>query len=107
MLQTLPAYRLPNGILKNEIQVILDAGVELKTGVHVASAGGLLGEGYQAVFAAVGVLSAVQAAERREEVALARGGERHARVAQQQRNTWRNLEAGPPWSCRSPAFLRL
>jgi NADH-quinone oxidoreductase subunit F len=55
MLQTLPAYRLPKDILKKEIQVILDTGVELKTGVHVASAGSLLAEEYQAVFVATGV----------------------------------------------------
>jgi formate dehydrogenase beta subunit len=55
MHQAIPAYRLPKDILKSEIQRILDLGIDLKTGFHVGSAELLLAQGYQAVFAAIGM----------------------------------------------------
>ncbi|RJO61142.1 MAG: FAD-dependent oxidoreductase [Dehalococcoidia bacterium] len=60
MRQTIPAYRLPKDVLKNEIQQILDLGVELKTNSRVSSAESLLAEGYQAVFAAIGLHGRMQ-----------------------------------------------
>jgi NADH-quinone oxidoreductase subunit F len=56
MQQTIPAYRLPKDMLQNEINEILSLGVELRTGSPVSSVQSLLDEGYQAVFAAVGML---------------------------------------------------
>jgi NADPH-dependent glutamate synthase beta subunit-like oxidoreductase/ferredoxin/coenzyme F420-reducing hydrogenase delta subunit len=55
--QGVPAYRLPRDVLDEEIQAILDLGVEVKTGlpigkdVHVED---LLEQGFQAVFLAIG-----------------------------------------------------
>jgi NADPH-dependent glutamate synthase beta subunit-like oxidoreductase len=55
MLQTIPAYRLPKDVLNNEIEAILEIGIELKTDSRVESAQSLLAEGYGAVFAATGM----------------------------------------------------
>jgi NADH-quinone oxidoreductase subunit F len=55
MQQTIPAYRLPKDILQNEINEILSLGVEIKTDSPVSSVQSLFNEGYQAVFAAVGM----------------------------------------------------
>jgi NADH-quinone oxidoreductase subunit F len=55
MRQTIPAYRLPKDVLRNEVQGILDLGVELKTNSRVSSAESLLAEGYQAAFVATGM----------------------------------------------------
>lgn len=50
----IPSYRLPREEVKREVDIILEAGVELKTGVNVESAPALLAEGYDAVLVAVG-----------------------------------------------------
>ncbi|MCL6465127.1 MAG: FAD-dependent oxidoreductase [candidate division WOR-3 bacterium] len=53
----IPAYRLPREVLDKEIQLILDAGVELKLNSPVNSTAELeqlLNDGYQAVFVALG-----------------------------------------------------
>ena len=53
----IPAYRLPREVLEKEIQLILDAGVELKLNSPVSSTTelkALFNEGYQAVFVALG-----------------------------------------------------
>ncbi|UCD87911.1 MAG: FAD-dependent oxidoreductase, partial [Desulfobacterales bacterium] len=52
-----PAYRLPKNVLDNEIQAIVDLGVEVKTGVWVGQdikLTDLLEEGYKAVFMGIG-----------------------------------------------------
>ena len=53
----IPDYRLPQDILQQEIQEILDLGVELRTGVTFGrdvTLESLMQEGYEAVFLAVG-----------------------------------------------------
>lgn len=50
----IPAYRLPLDVLDAEIEEIRKAGVEIKTGVRIESPEGLLAEGYDAVFLAIG-----------------------------------------------------
>jgi NADH-quinone oxidoreductase subunit F len=51
----IPRYRLPEEQLDGEIHGIIEsAGVEIRTGVAVLSAGELLGAGYDAVFLAIG-----------------------------------------------------
>lgn len=50
----IPSYRLPRAEVQAEIDVILEAGVNLKTGVDVKNAAGLLREGYDSVVVAVG-----------------------------------------------------
>ncbi|NPV14230.1 FAD-dependent oxidoreductase [candidate division WOR-3 bacterium] len=53
----IPAYRLPREVLDKEIQLIVDAGVELKLNSPVSSTAELeqlLKDGYQAVFVALG-----------------------------------------------------
>ena len=50
----IPEYRLPNDIVDKDIKAIAGRGVEIKTGTRVESAGELLKNGYQAVFAATG-----------------------------------------------------
>jgi NADPH-dependent glutamate synthase beta subunit-like oxidoreductase/coenzyme F420-reducing hydrogenase delta subunit len=52
-----PEYRLPGNVLDEEIQAIVDLGVEVKTGVRIGkevTLAGLSGEGYEAVFVAIG-----------------------------------------------------
>ena len=50
----IPSYRLPNDVLDKEIQYILDLGVEARTSTPVADPKSLLGDGFNAVFAAPG-----------------------------------------------------
>jgi len=52
-----PAYRLPKKVLEEEIQAILDLGIEVKTGVRIGQdikLADLADEGYKAVFVAIG-----------------------------------------------------
>lgn len=50
----IPKYRLPWSELDKEIDVIREAGVEIKTNTRVTSAPELLGQGFDAVLAAIG-----------------------------------------------------
>ncbi len=50
----IPAYRLPDELLDGEINTMLEAGFELKTGVSVESPRELLGQGYDAVLVSIG-----------------------------------------------------
>lgn len=50
----IPAYRLPDTTLDDEIGTILEVGIELISGSRVESPEDLLGEGYHAVLIAVG-----------------------------------------------------
>ena len=50
----IPAYRLPRNVLDAEIEAIKRAGVEVRTGVRIESLDGLLAQGYDAAFLAVG-----------------------------------------------------
>ena len=52
-----PAYRLPKDVLDEEIQTILDLGVEVKTGIRMGEElqlGDLFDQGYKAAFLAIG-----------------------------------------------------
>lgn len=51
----IPGYRLPNDVLDREVAVVQERGVEIKTGIRVASSKELLQEGYDSVFVASGV----------------------------------------------------
>ncbi len=57
----IPGYRLPEEVLDQEIQAILDLGVELETGVKVGEANDLeqLREDYDAVYVALGAQQGV------------------------------------------------
>jgi NADPH-dependent glutamate synthase beta subunit-like oxidoreductase len=50
----IPEYRLPQDAIRSEIREIADIGVEIKTNTRVDSVDRLLGEGYAAVFVAIG-----------------------------------------------------
>jgi len=50
----IPDYRLPPEVLDSEIDVIKDAGVEIKLNTKVESVDSLFGQGYEAVFLAPG-----------------------------------------------------
>ena len=50
MRSNIPAFRLPGAVLDEEIDAILDTGVELRLGAPVDSLAGLLEQGYDAVF---------------------------------------------------------
>ncbi len=50
----IPAYRLPRRVLDAEIEYIKQAGVKMEPGTRVQSVDGLLGQGYDAVFLALG-----------------------------------------------------
>ncbi|MFI5311596.1 MAG: FAD-dependent oxidoreductase [Gemmatimonadales bacterium] len=50
----IPAFRLPPKVLDEEIDYVLDMGVEMKYGTPVTSLKGLLAEGYDAVFVGSG-----------------------------------------------------
>lgn len=50
----IPGYRLPNGIVDRDIQVIEQAGVDIRTHTKIDSAEALLEKGYDAVFVAAG-----------------------------------------------------
>lgn len=50
----IPAYRLPPDVLDAEIEDVKKAGIELKTTTRIDSVDGLLAQGYDAVFIAVG-----------------------------------------------------
>ena len=54
MRTNIPAFRLPESVLMEEIGYILDMGVDLKLGTPVNSMTELLGEGYDAVFVGTG-----------------------------------------------------
>lgn len=54
MRSNIPAFRLPEEVLMEELGYILDMGVELKLGSPVESMSALLGEGYDAVFVGTG-----------------------------------------------------
>ncbi len=50
----IPRYRLPKEVLDNEIEGIKSVGVEIKTNTKVESLDSLRGQGYKAVFLAIG-----------------------------------------------------
>ena len=54
MLSNIPAFRLPEDVLNEEMQYILDMGVELKLNSPVESMSALLEEDYDAVFVGTG-----------------------------------------------------
>lgn len=54
MRSNIPAFRLPESVLMEELGYILDMGVELKLGTPVASMSALLKEGYDAIFVGTG-----------------------------------------------------
>ena len=54
MRSNIPAFRLPEDVLMEELGYILDMGVELKLGTPVNSMSDLLGQGYDAVFVGTG-----------------------------------------------------
>ena len=54
MRSNIPAFRLPAEVLDEEIDAILNTGVELRFGARVDSLGALLDEGYDAVFVGSG-----------------------------------------------------
>jgi len=54
MRSNIPAFRLPEDVLMEEIGYILDMGVELKLNTPVTSMSSLLEEGYDAVFVGTG-----------------------------------------------------
>lgn len=54
MRSNIPAFRLPEEVLMEEIGYILDMGVDLKLGTPVSSMKSLLDEGYDAVFVGTG-----------------------------------------------------
>ena len=56
----IPEYRLPLNILDREIDEIKNAGVKIKTGTKVNSLDKLLGQGYDAVFVAIGTSNDLQ-----------------------------------------------
>lgn len=56
----IPAYRLPKDILDNEINIIREHGVEIKTGYPVKNPDEVLGRDYKAVFAATGAWSSLK-----------------------------------------------
>ena len=56
----IPEYRLPREVLDREIEEIKSAGVEIKTNSKVGSLDMLFGQGYNAVFVAVGAHQGVK-----------------------------------------------
>jgi len=50
----IPAYRLPRDIIQSEIEDIVRLGVEIKTNTRIEDPEGLLKEGFDAVFIAIG-----------------------------------------------------
>ena len=56
----IPAYRLPREILDAEIEDIKKAGIEIRTNTRIESLDGLLAQGYDAAFLAVGAHSGVR-----------------------------------------------
>jgi formate dehydrogenase (NADP+) beta subunit len=54
MRTNIPAFRLPGTVLDEEVNMILDMGVDLRLGTPVTSMRALLGEGYDAVFVGSG-----------------------------------------------------
>jgi len=54
MRSNIPAFRLPEKVLSEELDAILDMGVELKLGAEIASMSALLDEGWDAVFVGTG-----------------------------------------------------
>lgn len=54
MRSNIPSFRLPENVLNEEIQMILDMGVELKDNHPIESMDDLLAEGYDAVFVGTG-----------------------------------------------------
>ena len=50
----IPAYRLPRAVLDAEIEEIIKAGIDVKTGTRIESPDNLLAQGYDAAFLAVG-----------------------------------------------------
>ena len=54
MRSNIPSFRLPEEVLADETQVILDMGVEIRYNSPVTSLRGLLSEGFDAVFVGVG-----------------------------------------------------
>ncbi|MDX1487349.1 MAG: FAD-dependent oxidoreductase [Acidiferrobacterales bacterium] len=54
MRSNIPAFRLPPGVLDEEINIIVDMGVDLRLGAPITSLKSLLEEGYDAVFVGTG-----------------------------------------------------
>ncbi len=50
----IPEYRLPRDVLSAEIDIIREAGVEIRTGARIESVDDLLKDGYNAVFLGIG-----------------------------------------------------
>ena len=64
----IPGYRLPREVLRAEIAEIEDVGVDIKTNVRIESLDKLLGDGYHAVFLALGAHKDVKMRVEGEEV---------------------------------------
>jgi heterodisulfide reductase subunit A-like polyferredoxin len=56
----IPAYRLPNDVIDDDISNLTNIGVEIKTGVRVDAPGKLKDDGFDAVLVATGTHRAVQ-----------------------------------------------
>ena len=54
MRTNIPAFRLPEAVLNDEINMILEMGVDLRLGHQITSMGSLLAEGFDAVFVGTG-----------------------------------------------------
>ena len=54
MRSNIPSFRLPDQVLEEETQVILDMGVEIRYNTPVTSLRALLDEGFDAIFVGVG-----------------------------------------------------
>jgi len=70
----IPDYRLPKDILAAEIGAIKNAGVDIKTNSKVESPAGLLEQGYDAVFVAVGAAKGVSLGVEGEDAPVVKGG---------------------------------
>jgi NADPH-dependent glutamate synthase beta subunit-like oxidoreductase len=67
----IPSYRLPRKILDDEIEIVKNLGVEIKTNAKVEALDSLFKDGYQAVFVATGAYQGVK---------MGVGGEEHPKV---------------------------
>jgi len=67
----IPSYRLPRKILDDEIEMVKNLGVEIKTNAKVEALDSLFKDGYQAVFVATGAHQGVK---------MGVGGEEHPKV---------------------------
>jgi len=78
----IPRYRLPRGVIDDELQVLERLGVEIKTGVEVGTDitfDGLRAEGVQAIFVAVGAHVSKRLRVEGEDLAGVHGGVEYLR----------------------------